>query len=526
MSKKDSDLNFDQKTRDLSSFKEKIIDLYNKGKGSEDIAANELLARSLLPPLTAKERNFSAVSSMYPIYYSDKCVGCLECVVACPDAAILARVNTDAEVQDGLVKIEQVEEREFFKSKFVKTTKYWSVYERKNKTPALFSLWIDPTKCKGCEECVEICHSGAHDALKMISKTEHKMEFENKASHFVNNVLPITKDEFIDPRLYTDLFLIENAWVYQGGAGSCRGCGEMTALKMALAVTGAKYGKDMVIVAATGCNSVFSSTYPWNIFSVPWTNSLFENSPAVALGVRMRLNQTGKKSTKVWVVGGDGAMNDIGFQSLSRVLMSQEDIKILVLDTQVYSNTGGQVSCSTFMGQDAKMGAYGKVSHGKKEYRKELGLIAMAHPQIFVAQVSPAYFNHFFKTVHEALEFPGPALIIAYSPCMPEHGVSDDLSFDRAKAAVMSRAFPIFVYNPKRGNTIKENLDLKGNPSVNEDWHKDPKTGEICDFIWFAKKEGRFSKSFNKEGLPNELLKQSQEERAKNWHVLKELAQI
>src|SRR3989442_10885777 len=95
--------------------------------------------------------------------------------------------------------------------------------------------------------------------------------------------------------------------------------------------------------------------YPYNPYKVSWTNSLFENAPADAMGVRARWDQLGWKNKRLWIVGGDGAMNDIGFQSLSRMMASGADIKVLVLDTQVYSNTGGQASTSSFKGQDAKM---------------------------------------------------------------------------------------------------------------------------------------------------------------------------
>jgi pyruvate/2-oxoacid:ferredoxin oxidoreductase beta subunit len=170
------------------------------------------------------------------------------------------------------------------------------------------------------------------------------------------------------------------------------------------------------------------------------------------------------------VVGGDGAMYDIGFQSLSRLLMSGLDIKVLVLDTQVHSNTGGQSSTATFTGQSAKMAAFGKAQPGKKEHRKELSLIAMMHPYVFVAQTTPGHVNHFYKSVIEANAFPGPAIVICYASCMPEHGIADDRAIAQAKLAVQSRAFPLLIYDPRKGETIRERLSLQGNPSVKEDW--------------------------------------------------------
>ena len=99
----------------------------------------------------------------------------------------------------------------------------------------------------------------------------------------------------------------------------------------------------------------------------------------------------------VVAVGGDGAMYDIGFQNLSRAMMSGKPIKILVVDTQVYSNTGGQACTSGFIGQISDMAQFGKVNKGKQEVRKEIGLIAMAHRTTYVLQSSIAHSNHMIE---------------------------------------------------------------------------------------------------------------------------------
>ena len=100
-------------------------------------------------------------------------------------------------------------------------------------------------------------------------------------------------DRYINDNLLIDMMLKEQTHVYVGGAGSCAGCGEGTALRMMCAATGAKYGDQWGIVAATGCNTVYTSTYPYNPYLVPWTNSLFENAPADAMGVRDALGPDG-----------------------------------------------------------------------------------------------------------------------------------------------------------------------------------------------------------------------------------------
>ncbi len=144
---------------------------------------------------------------------------------------------------------------------------------------------------------------------------------------------------------------------------------------------------------------MYTSTYPYNPYLVPWTNSLFENAPADAIGVRMRWDQLGWHDKPIWCIGGDGAMFDIGFQALSRLLASGMNVKVFVLDTQVYSNTGGQASTSSFTGQNTKMSVHGKAVDGKQERRKEIAQIAMMHPRTYVAQTTCAHVNHFCKSV-------------------------------------------------------------------------------------------------------------------------------
>jgi len=219
-------------------------------------------------------------------------------------------------------------------------------------------------------------------------------------------------------------------------------------------------------------------------------------------------------------------MLDIGFQSLSRMLMSGMDINVIVLDTQVYSNTGGQASTSTYMGQNTKMSVHGAQIAGKTEYRKELAQIVMAHPEVFVAQTTAAHANHFYKAILRANEYPGPAVVICYTTCQPEHGVGDHLAGERARLAVDSRAFPLMVYDPEKGERIKDRLDLKGNPLPNKNWFKNPKTGELVDFVAFARGEGRFEKQFDAQGNPSPAILAANQDRLRNWRLLQELAGI
>jgi len=210
----------------------------------------------------------------------------------------------------------------------------------------------------------------------------------------------------------------------------------------------------------------------------------------------------------VVAIGGDGAMYDIGFQNLSRAMASGKPIKVVVVDTQVYSNTGGQACTSGFIGQVSDMAQYGKAIQGKQEIRKEIGLIGMAHRTTYVLQSTIAHPNHMIEGFIEGLKARRPALFNLYSSCQPEHGIGDDMSHAQAKLAVESRAYPLFRYNPDSGKRASECFDLDGNPDMQADWpsysleYKDgsrTKSMEIpLTFADFALTEARFRKHFRK----------------------------
>ncbi|MDP6037566.1 MAG: thiamine pyrophosphate-dependent enzyme [Candidatus Latescibacteria bacterium] len=509
---------------DIEDFNERIVGAYNDGTAEKGLPADISVARSLIGPGTAVLRDFSYIAPEIPEFIPDKCVGCMDCVTECPDTAILGKIATREDLEKELAKTTDPDQKAFLEKQFTETAKYHKNFERKGKEGAYFGIFIDPTKCKGCAECVEVC--GDKDALKMIDKTPENLEEFRSAWKFHND-LPESPREYLIEKSVQDMMLTNDSLLYLGGAGSCMGCGEATALRMMLAATGFTYGPDSVgLVASTGCNTVYTSTYPYNPYTVPWTNSLFENSPADAMGVRARWNQMGWQDKKLWVIGGDGAMLDIGFQALSRMLMSGMNINVIVLDTQVYSNTGGQASTATFMGQNAKMASHGSVIPGKTERRKELGQICMMHPDVFVAQTICALPNHFYKAIMAANEYEGPSVISVYTTCQPEHGVADHMAGHQAKLAMESRAFPIFIHDPREGERIKERLSLRGNPAINDDWYTIRRTGETIDFTHFARTEGRFSKHFDAEGNPSKALLAAQDDRLQNWRMLQEMAGI
>jgi pyruvate-ferredoxin/flavodoxin oxidoreductase len=299
---------------------------------------------------------------------------------------------------------------------------------------------------------------------------------------------------------------------------------------------------------STGCTSVWGSTYPFNPYPFPWANHLFQDSVSMAMGIfeghmakmaegfktirRAELELSGKYDPDehdefftyfnwgqftddewllcppVVALGGDGAMYDIGFQNLSRMMASGKPIKVIVVDTQVYSNTGGQACTSGFIGQISDMAQYGKVIQGKSEPRKEIGLIAMAHRNTYVLQATLANTSQMIEGFIDGLMAKRPALFNLYTTCQPEHGVADDLGAHQAKLAVESRAYPIFKYNPEDGVTAEEAFDLGGNPAIDQIWptyklkymeNDLEKSMEVAmTFADFAITEARFRKQFRK----------------------------
>jgi pyruvate-ferredoxin/flavodoxin oxidoreductase len=303
----------------------------------------------------------------------------------------------------------------------------------------------------------------------------------------------------------------------------------------------------LAMTNSTGCSSVWGSTFPYNPYPFPWANHLFQDAPSLAIGVfegHMRKMGDGFAAVRraelllsgdydpathdvelhdldwsqfsdeefalcppIVAMGGDGAMLDIGFQNLSRLLASGKPIRVIVLDTQVYSNTGGQACTSGFTGQVSDMAAWGSAQHGKTEVRKELALIAIAHRGVFVHQTSQASASHLMGGVLRAMQVRRPAIVNIYTPCPVEHGLGDEWAQHASRLALESRAFPYLTYDPDAGGTFADCLSLDGNPSLEDDWPSytleyvddavAPQSMELpLTIADWAAMEGRFRKHF------------------------------
>jgi pyruvate-ferredoxin/flavodoxin oxidoreductase len=273
----------------------------------------------------------------------------------------------------------------------------------------------------------------------------------------------------------------------------------------------------MAMAAHTGCNTVYGSTPPNNPHPYPWMNSLFQDGITVgwllgesfivdharrsvlperladALTFRSRDVMTPREYyefthfgdalmtddeiielPKAWVVGGDGGMGDIGYQNVSKVILqNRPNVKAVMLDTQVYSNTGGQNSDSTPMLGGNDMNMFGAATQGKNVEKKTVAETFLAgHGSPFVAQVSIANAPKLYRSILDGIEYRGTAFLQCFTTCQPEHGVPDDMALTQAQRVRDSRGAPEFVFNPRLGESYQEALDIKGNPSMDLDWYE------------------------------------------------------
>jgi len=273
----------------------------------------------------------------------------------------------------------------------------------------------------------------------------------------------------------------------------------------------------MAMAAHTGCNTVYGSTPPNNPHPYPWMNSLFQDGITVGwlmgesfvmdharrsviperladallnrekdvitpreyyeythFSDALMTDQEVLELPKVWVVGGDGGMGDIGYQNTSKVILqNRPNVKAVMLDPQVYSNTGGQNSDSTPMLGGNDMNMFGAATQGKSVEKKTVAETFLAgHGSPFVAQVSIANPPKLYRAILDSLGYRGTAFLQCFTTCQPEHGVADDMALIQAQRVRDSRGAPEFVFDPRLGESYRDTLDLKGNPAMETDWYE------------------------------------------------------
>lgn len=407
---------------------------------------------------------------------------------------------------------------------------------------------ISEADCTSCGLCINVCPGlKGEKALTFGTFDEEKQKISD---YYFNNYENPESDK---KDTVKDLSFVRPYFEF---SGACAGCGETSYIRLLTQIV----GKKLVIANATGCSSIYGGSMPSTPYTIPWANSLFEDNAEFALGMtlsyrqkRMQIETIMKSSINaveqpvkekfnlwlenkedfqvtyplkkelenleipkdlkdlldyiparsVWAIGGDGWAYDIGFSGIDHVLSSNENVKILVLDTEVYSNTGGQMSKSSKIGQVAEFADF-----GKKNAKKDLFKIAMCYPNCYVGSIClGADFAHTIKTLKEAEAHVGPAIVIAYCPCV-EHGIKGGLSCTTQEQAL---AVEVGYQLLMRYHPIEEKLYL------------DSKEPNFLEYEKFLDNETRYhALKIKDEALAKELLEQNKQNAMKRYQEYKE----
>jgi pyruvate-ferredoxin/flavodoxin oxidoreductase len=492
------------------AFMRQIFDPVSAQNG-DDIPVSAFVGRedgTFPSGLTQFEKRGIAVN--VPEWKAENCIQCNQCAFVCPHAAIRPFLLNEDEKKNapaGMVTLKAV---------------------GKELVGMEFRIQISPLDCTGCGNCVDVCPAKTKalefqtlgSQMGEVAHWDYNIGSVSYKTNVIDRFKTFKNSQFAQPlfefsgacagcgetpyiklltQLYGERMMIANATgcssIYGGTAPFTpyrpNKDGQGPAWANSLFEDNAEYGYGMA-TAITQLRKRMAdkmrSAIKENMMNVAaleamkaWIDGMYdaEASKTAALALIPLLTKENNQLAKdildlrqylikksIWIIGGDGWAYDIGYGGLDHVIASGEDINILVLDTEVYSNTGGQSSKSTPIGAVAKFAA-----SGKKIRKKDLGAMAMTYGYVYVAQVSMGANNsQLFRAVKEAESYNGPSLIIAYAPCI-NHGLKLGMgkSEDEMERAVASGYWQLYRYNPINGNEGKNPFTLD---SKEPDWSK------------------------------------------------------
>ena len=489
----------------------------------------DLLPVSALPvdgtfPTATSQWEKRSIAFEIPIWDPSICIDCARCALVCPHAAI---------------RIKYVDE-----STLVGAPDWVLTAGTKGKDfpDKRLIVQVAPDDCTGCSICVDVCPARSkeevkHKSINMEPKEAHLAAERQRFDYFLS--LPEIDRREVEVASLKGSQALRPLFEF---SLACSGCGETPYLKLLSQLFGDRLMVANATGCSSIYGGNLPTT-PWavdgNGRGPTWSNSLCEDNAEFGLGMRLAVDIRGDVARaalrglggvlgdelvtglieadqsseagladqrarvaaarerleavdspearatlpmldslirkSVWIVGGDGWAYDIGFGGLDHVLATGRDVNVLVLDTEVYSNTGGQASKATPRAAVAKFAAGGKAT-GKKD----LGMIAMAYGNVYVAQIAMvANMTQTVKAFAEAEAYPGPSLIIAYSPCIA-HGYDLGEQMSHQKEATASGYWELYRFDPRMGQAEEHPFKLDSRASS-------------MSFAEFARKEARFS---------------------------------
>lgn len=251
--------------------------------------------------------------------------------------------------------------------------------------------------------------------------------------------------------------MVDEKILFTAGHTACAGCGQSLAARLVIDAA----GPNTIVVNNTGCLEVFSTSYPYTSWRVPFIHSLFENAAAVASGIESALRYLGKTDINIIAQAGDGGFADIGFQAFSGLWERGHNILTICYDNEAYMNTGIQRSGTTPIGTNTTTSPAGKVIPGNRTWKKNLVEIALAHRCVYVATASVHLPIDLQNKVKKALKLQGPKFIHILCPCPLGWGSESELTIKIAETAVECGFWPLVEYENGQLTKVRKIKELK-----------------------------------------------------------------